>query len=85
MQSLLQCHIVDNRTVNTHTDNRFILKRFDMDITTVHTISTLEQRIQQVDDRSLIITIFHRQFFEIVLLLIGHCIGCTCRLLRSDF
>ena len=61
VQCLFQCQIADHLTVNTHTHLCEILKRFNVNIAGVGAVSTHQQRVDQLDDRHIVVRIVCRQ------------------------
>ena len=61
VQCLFQCQIADHLTVDTHTHLCEILKRFNVNIAGVGAVSPHQQRVDQLDDRHIVVRIVCRQ------------------------
>ena len=55
MQIFSKLHIIHNHTVNTHTNHRFILKRFYVDITGIGIVASCQKTVKQLYNRCIIL------------------------------
>ena len=85
MHTALQRYIIDDRAVDTHAHARAALKRLDMHVTCTGADGTVEQAVEQLDDRRFRIAafaLFYLQHLHIVLCKV--LVGGLCRLLCTD-
>ena len=58
MQAFLQRNVFHDSAVDPHANQSFILKRFNMDIRSIGAVRPVNQTVQQIDDRRIIVIIF---------------------------
>lgn len=85
MHTALQRYIIDDRAVDTHAHARAALKRLDMHVACAGADGTVEQAVEQLDDRRFRIAafaLFYLQHLHIALCKV--LVGGLCRLLCTD-
>ena len=77
MDTVLQRHIFYDRTIDPHPDKCLILKGFYVDITGSRTVRPLDQAVQEVDHRRIVISILDLHLFNVrlyILICLKRCI-----------